>query len=196
MAKRRRKRRAADPNEFLDDAMDAFVDSAFNRVEGFVEKIRDGQRETFDKEYLRQQFRCVSCRKAFDVDGMEMLHPDNGYGTCKGCFSFMWTAGKEKLRAFATRAQQQRVQQGAPQGVHVGAPAPPPGPPPWEVLGVKQDATVDEIKKAYREKAMMWHPDRVEPGAASGVKENARAMFEQITRARDVMMKVRQPPKG
>ena len=181
-------------NEFLDDAMDAFMDTAFDKVEGFVEKIRDNRRVSFDEEYLRQTFTCVSCRKSFDVNGMEMLHPTNGYGTCKGCFSFMWTASKEKLRAFASRAKQQPRQQ-PPHGVHVGAPTPPAGPPPWEVLGVKQDATEDQIKKAYREKAMLWHPDRVAPGAHSSEKEKARAMFEEITRARNVMMKVRQPPK-
>lgn len=177
--------------------MDAFMDTAFDRVEGFVEKIRDNQRESFDAEYLRQAFKCVSCRKSFDVNDMEMLHPTNGFGTCKNCFSFMWNASKEKLQMFASRAAQQRQEQAPPppHGVHVGAQSPPPGPPPWEVLGCKQDATVEEIKRAYREKAMLWHPDRVAPGAHSSEKEKARAMFEQITRARDVMMKVRQPPK-
>lgn len=175
--------------------MDAFMDAAFHRVEGVVEKIRDNQRASFDEEYLRQTFTCVGCKKQFEVGGMEMLHPTNGWGTCKGCFSFMWTAGKEKVRAFASRAQQQAQErpQQPPQGVHVGG-APPAGPAPWDVLGIKQDASVEEIKKAYREKAMLWHPDRVNPDAPAGEKERARAMFEQVTRARDVMMKVRQPP--
>lgn len=196
MAKRR-KRRSGGGGEFLDDAMDAFMDSAFDRVGDFVDRVKDNQRASFDEEYLRQAFTCFSCRKKFSVDTMEQLHPTNGYGTCKGCFGFMVNAAKEKIRTFAARTQQQaksRQQEPPPrQGVHVGA-SPPAGPPPWDVLGVKKDATVDEIKRAYREKAMLWHPDRVEPGANSSVKENARAMFEQITRARDVMMKVRQPP--
>lgn len=34
------------------------------------------------------------------------------------------------------------------------------GPPWWVVLGVRQDATADEIREAYRRKAATAHPDR------------------------------------
>jgi preprotein translocase subunit Sec63 len=35
--------------------------------------------------------------------------------------------------------------------------------PTWfEVLGVKPTATIDEIKNAYRERALQYHPDRVQ----------------------------------
>lgn len=31
---------------------------------------------------------------------------------------------------------------------------------PWEILGVAQNASPQEITKAYRAKMMEWHPDR------------------------------------
>ncbi|HWH08870.1 MAG TPA: J domain-containing protein, partial [Candidatus Thermoplasmatota archaeon] len=46
-----------------------------------------------------------------------------------------------------------------------GTPSPsrgrPPRPSPHAVLGVKPGATVSEVRAAYREKAMEYHPDRV-----------------------------------
>ncbi|MBN3759017.1 J domain-containing protein [Paraburkholderia sp. Tr-20389] len=42
-------------------------------------------------------------------------------------------------------------------------------------LGVSQDATWEEIKRAYRKAAMKWHPDR-----NVGQEEAARAAFQEI----------------
>ena len=50
----------------------------------------------------------------------------------------------------------------------------------YDVLGVSRDASIDEIKKAYRKKARQLHPD-VNPGA------EASEEFKLVTHAYDVL---------
>jgi hypothetical protein len=195
----RRKRKAPKLDHLVDDVIDAAVGSVFDRAGRAVERFRDSQRESFDEEYLRQSFRCVACKKTLVVEEMEMLHPDNGWGTCKGCFSFMWSAAEEKLKLFAQRAassQRRPAQAASGRATPSPGPIPPPGEPPWQVLGVAQNASVDDVKKAYRKLAMLWHPDRLDANATHEQKTHGRAMFEKINRAYTVMMKVRQPPEA
>lgn len=52
---------------------------------------------------------------------------------------------------------------------------------PYKVLGVSQDATQKEIKKAYRKKAMKYHPDR-NPG-----DEKAERKFKAAAEAYEVL---------
>jgi molecular chaperone DnaJ len=51
----------------------------------------------------------------------------------------------------------------------------------YQILGVKKDATAEDIKKAYRRLARKYHPD-VNPGDKS-----AEERFKQITEANDVL---------
>jgi uncharacterized protein YecT (DUF1311 family) len=46
----------------------------------------------------------------------------------------------------------------------------------YSILGIRQGASDDEIRKAYRRKAMEYHPDR-------NKSENAQEMFIRITEA-------------
>ena len=53
----------------------------------------------------------------------------------------------------------------------------------YEVLGVKRDASEDEVKKAYRKLALKWHPDRHKDGK----KDKAEAKFKRISEAYEVL---------
>jgi len=54
-------------------------------------------------------------------------------------------------------------------------------PTPYEVLGVKRDASADDIRKAYRKLAKELHPD-LNPG-----KPEAEARFKAVTAAYDIL---------
>lgn len=192
MAARRRKR-AANGFDFIDDVIDSAIGTVFDRVGDVVERTLTQQRSAMSAEQLDAEYTCAACRKNFTGRQLEMVHPSNGYCLCKGCFKFLWTAGEEKIRQLgkkaAHRAQGASSRSAAP-GADSAGPASA-GSPPWVILGISEDASVEDIKKAYRKLAAVWHPDRVPPGAPTEEKQRATEKFHEITRARDVMLKVR-----
>ncbi|PWK33742.1 J domain-containing protein [Cupriavidus plantarum] len=52
----------------------------------------------------------------------------------------------------------------------------------YATLGVQPDATLDEIKRAYRRAAMKWHPDR-NPGR----EDEAHTAFQQVRDAYSIL---------
>ena len=60
---------------------------------------------------------------------------------------------------------------------------------PYEVLGVSRDATDDQIKAAYREKARKFHPDNFHDNPAAA--EMATEKMQEINQAYDAITKRR-----
>lgn len=59
----------------------------------------------------------------------------------------------------------------------------------YEVLGLKSDATIDDIKNAYRRMAKECHPDTLPAKCNDDEREIAVARFRAITEAYDVLLK-------
>ncbi|CAH2046835.1 unnamed protein product [Thlaspi arvense] len=55
----------------------------------------------------------------------------------------------------------------------------------YSVLGIRKDASVSDIRTAYRKLAMKWHPDRYAKNP--GVAGEAKRRFQQIQEAYSVL---------
>jgi len=60
----------------------------------------------------------------------------------------------------------------------------------YDSLGVKKDASPDELKKAYRKLVRQYHPDK-NPG-----DEAAEARFKEVQAAYDVLKKAEERKNG
>lgn len=60
----------------------------------------------------------------------------------------------------------------------------------YRTLGISETATDDEVRQAYRQMALRYHPDRV---AAQGeaAREAAEKKFREVTEARDIIFRAR-----
>lgn len=61
---------------------------------------------------------------------------------------------------------------------------------PYLVLGINEQATDEEVKKAYRRLAMKFHPDKVE-NLGEEVKKNAEKQFREINEAYETIKQQR-----
>ncbi|KIK55363.1 hypothetical protein GYMLUDRAFT_1018301 [Collybiopsis luxurians FD-317 M1] len=57
----------------------------------------------------------------------------------------------------------------------------------YQVLGVHPSASVEEVRRAYKQKALETHPDKLEPGASVEEKERAEQSFHQVHNAFSIL---------
>lgn len=60
----------------------------------------------------------------------------------------------------------------------------------YRTLGIPETATDEEVRQAYRELALRYHPDRVE-SQGEAAREEAEKKFREITEARDIIFRAR-----
>ncbi|CDW86072.1 dnaj heat shock n-terminal domain-containing protein [Stylonychia lemnae] len=60
----------------------------------------------------------------------------------------------------------------------------------YKLLEIEQTANEDEIKKAYRKKALMWHPDKHQNDDEEG-KKHADKMFKDISEGYEILSDAR-----
>jgi hypothetical protein len=174
----------------IDQIADAVVDTAFDRAEDFVEKVREQQVRSVPEERLRTASTCAACQQAYSVENMQMLDPRNQYGICRKCWAFLWESGKLRLRAIAEKTIHNATGT-APQAAPV-----PKRVPPWEVLGISSDATEEDVKKAFRREAALCHPDAIPAGTPTAERDRLKKRYLDLVNAKDAMLKVRREPTG
>lgn len=59
----------------------------------------------------------------------------------------------------------------------------------YELLGLKNTATINEIKEAYFSYAKIYHPDRISTRAGPDMKEKANFVFAEMNKAYDILSK-------
>lgn len=56
----------------------------------------------------------------------------------------------------------------------------------YEILGLHADATPEEVRKAYKRKALQTHPDRI-PNSSASQKSHAEEQFRKVNNAYEVL---------
>ena len=60
----------------------------------------------------------------------------------------------------------------------------------YRTLGIRESATDEEVRQAYRELALRYHPDRV-ASQGEAAREQAEKKFREVTEARDIIFRAR-----
>ena len=60
----------------------------------------------------------------------------------------------------------------------------------YRTLGIPETATDDQVRQAYRELALRYHPDRV-ASQGEAAREQAEKRFREVTEARDIIFRAR-----
>lgn len=60
----------------------------------------------------------------------------------------------------------------------------------YRTLGIRESATDDEVRQAYRKMALRYHPDRVEV-QGEAAREETEKKFREVTEARDIIFRAR-----
>jgi len=53
----------------------------------------------------------------------------------------------------------------------------------YDILEIDQFASADDVRRAYRKKALETHPDKLEPGASEAEKQDAEQQFHKVHEA-------------
>lgn len=175
--------------------MGGFGDLVDDLVEVAVDNLADRARDVFAARASQavrnlpnsKTFVCVGCSNVVAGAQVQFMRPAEGACVCTDCFQFMFTAGIEKMKFLAKKAAAVAA---AAEAANPRRPAAPPVVPPWEVLGVAQEASEDEIGRAYRKIVMEWHPDRLPPER----RPEGEQRISEATKARNAMLSVRRKP--
>ncbi|KAF8889340.1 DnaJ domain-containing protein [Infundibulicybe gibba] len=57
----------------------------------------------------------------------------------------------------------------------------------YDILGIESSASIDEVRRAYKQKALETHPDKLDPGASEEEKARAQAKFHKVHAAFEVL---------
>jgi DnaJ like chaperone protein len=134
-------------------------------------------RRVFMRGFYQQQYQQYQQRYSSGTGGAAGQYGPSGAGGAGGSAGFGNTSGPGSAGSFYGGY---RNWGGGPQGAGFRQPQSPPlAKDPHAILGVAKGASMDEIKKAYREKLKKYHPDIV---ANLKLGEEYKEMFEEKTR--------------